>query len=91
MITFHLFCKNLGQVGIVTEYSKIPFIVGNTDYKNFLVELVKTKDCSYTRFLFRKKMFNFESLEVKGLRSKGPSSRLLQMSIFHKGPKDYKK
>ena len=42
MITFHLFCKNLGQSGIVTEYSKILFIVGNTDYKNSSVELVKT-------------------------------------------------
>lgn len=42
MITFHLFCKNLGQGGIVTEYSKILFIVGNTDYKNSSVELVKT-------------------------------------------------
>ena len=89
MITFHLFCKNLGQVGIVTEYSKIIFIVGNTDYKNSSVELVKT--VLTLGFFSGKKMFNFESLEVKGLRSKGPSSRLLQMSIFHKGPKDYKK
>ena len=90
MITFHLFCKNLGQVGIVTEYSKILFIVGNTDYKNSSVELVETV-LTLGFISEKKKMFNFESLEVKGLWSKSPSSRLLQMSIFHKGPKDYKK